>query len=673
MSQAATGSSPPPQERVDADRPELELVRFDRRTRAFLGALLAFLLLATAFAIHGSSIGIWDDRLAPLGHDRRSGSGVLFGTPRWDRIDEWNIFTPAIVSQATVRPPFPVVNDRWGAGEVPLIFKFPAWHWSTLVRPQLWAFFVLDLERAYAFHWNVRAVFLLGGVFLLLMLLTRNDFWVSLLGAAWVFFSGLVQWWYSNQLLPELIGSTGLMVVAAHYVVLARRRWAVAAVVLVVCAANFALALYPPYQVPLAGLAVVVGASSLAARLRNEHGHRRLWHLARLVPVVAAVGAILFLFHRDARHGIELMRATIYPGARVVAGGDLTVARLFAGFFGFFMTAERFPAGWDNVCEASNFVLLFPIPAAVLIARAWRRQGVTAVEWGLFLYIGVLLTWTLVGWPQWLAVASGFGRSQPVRALVGLGTASILLCCLLLATSPPDDRPGLGRRLLVVACMAAALLAYGLDFERATSGFATARELTLVVLGGTVAGWLLLVRRRLAFAACVLIPQAWAYGLVNPVAVGLGPILDAPTFQQLSRLVADDPDARWIVYGDVTASTLLKMAGARVFNGMSIIPRIDELRTVDPDGTGMPVYNRYGYMVLVPTDGPEVSLTTVRNDLYEMRVDPKSDVWRALGVRYVVLPGPSTDPAFLAKTTLVRPDAWIYRFRDEVPASTRAP
>jgi hypothetical protein len=106
------------------------------------------------------------------------------------------------------------------------------------------------------------------------------------------------------------------------------------------------------------------------------------------------------------------------------------------------------------------------------------------------------------------------------------------------------------------------------------------------------------------------------------------------------------------------------MAGANVFNGMNVIPRIDDFRVIDPEGSGMSVYNRYGYMVLVPEQGSTITLTNVQNDLFEMHVDPKSDVWRDLGIRYVVLPAASTDPGFLAKTTPMKASFSIYKYLD---------
>jgi hypothetical protein len=594
---------------------------------------------------------------------------VLLGGPNWARIDEWDIFTPAIVSQATIRPSFPTVNPGWGPGRVPLLYRFPARHWSMLARPQLWAFFVLDLERAFAFYWNVQTVVFVAGTFLLLMLLTGNAFGVSMLGTAWLFFSGFVQWWYSNQLLPELIGCTGLLVVAAHYVALSPRRRAIVAwgAVFLLCAATFTLTLYPPYQVPLFYLGATVAAASLAARLRRDGLPRRLgFRVATAGTVGVLLAVVVVAFYRDARDAIELMRATIYPGARLLTGGDLDAARVFGGFFGFFMTGKRYPAAWENACEASNFLLLFPIPLVALLAARVRGTSLAAVEWALAGYVAALLAWTTVGWPRWLAVATAFGRSQPVRSLVGLGIASIALCCLWLADRRREPPP-LRTRAIVTLAVAAALGVYAVRFQRATSGFATPTEIALVVGGGALASELLLARRAVAFAAVVLAAHVWSYGLVNPVAVGLGPILRSRFFRELVEIVREEPTARWAVYGDIPGATLVKMAGANVFNGINIVPPMDDLRVIDPDGVGASVYNRSGYIVLVPEPGSTVRLTPVQNDSWELGLDPKSDLLRRLGVRYVVLPRASTDAEFLARTVVVRPlpGFWIYRYADD--------
>jgi hypothetical protein len=62
-----------------------------------------------------------------------------------------------------------------------------------------------------------------------------------------------------------------------------------------------------------------------------------------------------------------------------------------------------------------------------------------------------------------------------------------------------------------------------------------------------------------------------------------------------------------------------------------------------------------------------VSFKLIHADAYAIAIDPKSELWRALGVGYVALPYVASDPEFLART---RPAAalpeiglWIYAYR----------
>jgi len=135
----------------------------------------------------------------------------------------------------------------------------------------------------------------------------------------------------------------------------------------------------------------------------------------------------------------------------------------------------------------------------------------------------------------------------------------------------------------------------------------------------------------------------------------------------VSRIVDRDPEARWAVYGNFVTANLFKAAGAQAFNGTKIVPPLEDLRVLDPTSTAASTYNRYAHMELVPEQGSNVAFSLLQADLYAIKVDPMSDLWRQLGVRYVVLPFAATDPEFLAKATvaLAFPDIglWVYKYQ----------
>src|SRR5262249_20590200 len=153
--------------------------------------------------------------------------------------------------------------------------------------------------------------------------------------------SGFVQWWFStDSMLPEMIGCVALGSVAAHYLALSSRRAIVvaAAVVLAVCLVDFALYYYPPFQVPLFYFGLAVVAGSLGPRLRAIAGRDGGFRAGCLAAAGVLAALLVVLDYLDARTVIGMMRGTTYPGTRMSVGGDVSVAQVFGGLYGFFMS-----------------------------------------------------------------------------------------------------------------------------------------------------------------------------------------------------------------------------------------------------------------------------------------------------------------------------------------------
>jgi hypothetical protein len=642
--------------------------RADRATWAVLGGLLALLALASALRVHGSSVALW----TPKSAGTTSLPGVVLGTPRNIRVDEWGVITPAILSQARQAPPFPQSDRSWGGAKAPLLMNVPVRQWGAMLRPQHWGFLVFDLERAFAFYWNMKLILLFGGVFLLLRLLTANDAGVSLVGAAWVVFSGFTQWWCSTPaMLPEMIGYGCLAVVAAAALArastVASVAWTAAALALALV--NFALCLYPPFQVAVGYLLVALAAGVLAQGARGP----REPALAR--RLLAAAAALLFAFvvvgsfAADAKETVDLVRGTVYPGDRTSAGGDVPWTRVFGGIFGFFLAEHRYPPGWDNVCEASGFLLLFPLPLVHLVSRVRSRKQVRPIEWCLLGYVVLVLSWMRLGWPGPLAGATGFRHVPGVRATLGLGLASILWCCVFLAREDDADAPTVRAKLVWASAAAMLALAFALYFRRSVPGFLEPRDVLLGCALSGAAAYTLVGKHTAAFAATVLAPGVLAFGLVNPLAVGLSTVLEDELCRKVQAIVRRDPGARWTVYGNDLYPNLIKTTGAHVFNGTLVVPPFADLAVLDPRGSARTVYNRYAHVGLTPVEGAPTRFepSPESGDRYSIRIDPKSDEWRRLGIRYVVLPYPSADRGFLAVAELVETSTedrlYVYRYR----------
>ena len=208
------------------------------------------------------------------------------------------------------------------------------------------------------------------------MLLTRNHFWLSLSGSLWVFFFGFTQWWFSTPL-PETITSLALAFIGFAYLFVALKKPLVVAgaALLVVFSLNFVLFFYPPYQVPLAWLAVFLAAGFLLTGGRWQLFQSRL--RIRL-PITAGsallVLIVLYFFYQDAKgklppSPIPITRDSGTRGQRNGFGENVL------GIHGGPYSTKRYPLVLGNACEASNYILMFPV---VLIA--WARNYILKIK-----------------------------------------------------------------------------------------------------------------------------------------------------------------------------------------------------------------------------------------------------------------------------------------------------
>ncbi|MGI9086290.1 MAG: DUF7657 domain-containing protein, partial [Chthoniobacterales bacterium] len=334
----------------------------------FIAVCAVLFLAAVALRLNGSSSGCWARAL----HSDEN-TGLLMGLPRPTRSDEWLVWTPAALGQLHHQPPMPVTNPSLGAGATPLLMSLPVRHYSMIFRPQFWGFFLGDEEFGFAWFWNAKIFGLLVSLFLLFRKLLRGRVALALLGSIAVAYSSYVQWFFScPPMLPEMLASWAVMLLAGRRCFDATAGWKklLAAGVLVASSLNFILCCYPPFQIPLAYLALALfGAFLWERRARSLHGGF-FW----LAGAFALVAVLLWPIFLQCRATLEIIAQTSYPGTRRGSGGTLPMAHLFSGALDFFNAGQPAPAMFRNRTEASN---IFPIwlPAIAVVGwRLWKNR-----------------------------------------------------------------------------------------------------------------------------------------------------------------------------------------------------------------------------------------------------------------------------------------------------------
>ena len=411
-------------------------------------SLILIYLAASLVKLNGNSTALWRhfaDRQPPT-------KGLIAGTAKGIRMDEWLVQTPWIWSQTNQDPPFPLTNRNVGNGTAPLLTSLPVAHWTMFFRPQMWGFFALDRERAFAFNWNFKWFGLLLGGFLFLRIIAGGNNFLALGGALILLFSSYVQWFFSTPTcMPEIISMVFIGLWALDLLFRTKSRWAIvgAGAILLIAIEQFVFCCYPRFQIPLVYLALaLVLAGWFRYRSRNDNPRDDAHHfrICVLVAVLITAAALLWQWHREVGFSIKEVQSLVYPGQSVSNGGSFPWYFFLAPFLEFPMTQDHFPSPFVNVCDASGFFFIAPILAVAFVRDAWQRRF-DAILLALILFLAGAIFFMLHGVPQSVARATGWSYVTSSRCILAVGVASVIGLVRYLALAS-DRRPNHDKDLL---------------------------------------------------------------------------------------------------------------------------------------------------------------------------------------------------------------------------------
>ncbi len=611
-----------------------------RRTYSFsqprlVVALLSFVFIAAiALKLNGSSTGLWR-----LEADRQSPNRALIaGSPKEIRSDEWEIQTPWIWSQINTVPKLSLTNPNIGDRAAPLLANLPARHWMMLFRPQMWGFFCLTNQYAFALYWNFKWFALLLSAFLFLEVVTGGKTSLACTGAFFFFFSPYIQWWFSSPTcLPEMLAMLffTLWGVALIFHTRSKRVVLAASILLLVAMLQFVFCCYPRFQIPLVYIGILLLVFGCAG---TPVADLRALKFALLAATLVVAGLLLASWYADVASLILVISRLTYPGQIVSTGGDYPWFHLLAPFLELSMTQENYPAVAMNVCEAAGFLFLAPLLAAVALRDAFRHR----VDWllvGCVIGSTFLLIFMLGGIPLWLAQASGWSQVYGARALLPLGVLSTV--GLFRYFSRETVRSEHWRQ--EIAAFTGIALVLAIVFQRANIELKDFVDLSTVVAAAvffalvTVCVW---SRRVTASCALLVIPLLWTNCLTNPISKGLPGLTRSTLRAQIVKIHRSNPAAKWLVLSRSSRGPIIaqfsKSAGAETLGGSRITPDEEMLRVLDPDGASKAITNRSAIVSFVPTAeySPRFELSFINS--YNVYLPLNPELFDRLNVGYIV-------------------------------------
>lgn len=640
---AEAPANKPPVAPVDDDS-SFTLIYFDKRVKWFCGIVVGLFILLSLAKIHTSSIPVWN-QILPDGSDLKR--GLVSGTPRSIRMDEWSAMVPFVISQANNG--YPQENPAIGGGKPGLVVYLPINHFIMAFRPNYWGFGFLDLDRAFA--WNNLFYPFFGYLVsvLLMLILTRNQFWLSVFGGLWLVLSPGIAWWSFSPLTHVFSGS--LILIGSLYVFYARtlKTLLLGGVLFAWAFITFALNLYPPYQVPYGYLLIFLLIGFIWRNYRKELLFNQL--VGKIVTFGLAgivIAAVAYAYYTDAKPTIDAMANTVYPGKRSESGGTGFVANWLSEYYsGWLLSDQKYPTTWMNICELSHSVTFMPVIAVSMAIYAYVTKKYDPLVLIILAYSIVLLIWIEVGFPTFLAKATLLDVSPTRRTQVPLGITNVMLAVLYLAYIR-------GRQITLTSSLKTGLIFAAIGFMAYAAwlniddagGMYQPHQLFLLTLFFIGLHLLLLpvtnVRYKEVWVGLAMVLFSLPSLGINPISKGLSPITEHLLYQKVREIHLQDPTARWTVMGDVQnrpyITYMVTATGVNQLSGIKFIPDFKTMRTLDPTAKRDSAYNRYAHTVYTSYINGTDSTIIVNQfeDGYLVALDPCSPKLKQLNAKYFI-------------------------------------
>jgi hypothetical protein len=645
-----------------------ELIRFDRKSKIFVGVCLFLFLLFVALKLHNSSIPLWNANMNDGGDEKR---GLLAGKPLPVRSDEWLVVASFTLAQE--KDTLPVSNQSLGYGKTPLIMGLPTNSMLSKVKPLLWGYYFLGEERGFSWQWNFKIFPFLIVSFLLLMLFTKNNFNVSLFGSIWLFLSSAIQWWSINT---EIFTLGFSCLISLIYILYSRRTRLIIfnGVIFLLASYSFITILYPAYQVPF-GYFLITLFLGFAI---NRRGFKTIFSkpLVR-VPVLFLSGLILltllYLFYKECKDTIQVISHTVYPGRRNETGGGFTFISLFKDNYSWFLNDSYYPPKWGNICELSSFLMLSPVATILVVYSYLKTRKVNRLLVPILIYQVILYVWLFWGFPEFLAKLTLFNASPAKRTFFIFGFTNIIFTLLYLGQFERIEDKTSSWQKNVIVFITVFLLAFGINYSlnKQSGRFFSIMQIFNVTILFAILNWLVVyfkerkIYQSLFFSGCFFFIASNIF--INPLSRGLSPYLENKTYKAVTEIENKDPGNGWVVFGHLTAPDFLKAAGADCLNGVQYAPPLAKLHVLDSSLKNDEVYDRYAHIVFFPlvTGKDSVRFSLDQADRYSVQIDPCSPRLKQIGVKYFMFAYKPSDAEVRCMSLVSNtPGFFIYKRND---------
>lgn len=591
--------------------------------------LISLFVLLILFNINFSSIGIWGSSI-----NGGNSSGLLFGTPRIIRTDEYNVSTLWNIAQCQdgCNP----VSSLLAGGNTDTRFVYNSASWSliTIFRPSLWGYLLFGASRGLSWFWAFKYVFLFLSAYDCSSVFLKNKKLIVVFSSL-ICFSPLLMWWD---------GWDGL--IFGQYLVAIFSRWLSSknAIQNFLCSVGIAwlcgcylFVLYPAWMVPFFFIFALMGLSYFFSFIKNDGHFSYEKIVSLLLSLILLVFCVVHIFAYSSE-SVKAMSSTVYPGARFSTGGDGSSEIMNYGYSLFFAIQQP---NYSNACALSSIFCLFPLGTFFGIASILKNKNKHIVPF-LFLQL-FLFVFICFGVPAFISKISLFYNVPTDRAVFPFGYLEVFILCYSLDVlfSNAATKVFIQNRLVLNACGISLLFSFLVTIltylsARGDFRFLFAVMLFLVLFSVASCVFFVAAGHEIAISALTLVVLSVMLisGLsVHPIQKGISPVDNSNLSNAICSIENKDEKGLWAVEENPALGNYVSANGARCLTTTEGYPKISLWRTLDPAGKYEKCYNRYAHVSLT-IGGNSIRFKLEHEDHFRVTVPLHS--LKKLGIKYLL-------------------------------------
>jgi len=608
----------------------------------FIYLLLIVLSIFALLKISGSSVGIYESFYGQNSKD----NNLIFGNPLPVRGDEWLIATPIVLSQ--IKNDFKCYNENVGFGQnLCFLYHVPTQHWSTFFKPFNWPYFILPSENAFAFSWWLRGVMMITAVYLLLMTLTKKNYFLSIGTSLIFFFSPFIQWQYTGTFALETIayGCFITLFLIKIFSFNNLKSLILYSSLLTYFIIGYILMLFPPFAIPLGLFLITFILGYILNNLKLLTGKRLKLYLTACFLITVISTSVVVAYYSSFKEIIDVIVKTSYPGERRIAGGGFSWMRLVSGFFDIQLqdknTMVPLMLG-DNKSEAASFFMFFPflLPVVLyyMLIDFFKKRKINFILFFVGMYLLVSSLWILIGLPDILSKILLLDFVPHNRMIIGIGTANLIFVAYFLSNFNFYK----SREYKIFACFIAIsifllyiYLGFYLGFYFSSfikNGF----EIFFISIFASFSFFLLLLQKQKLFILTIISYSIISSYNVNPVYKGfLNPFQNSSLSREIQRIESENKNkSRWVAYDSAVLNSYLIANGVNSIGGVQFYPKNEIWRNLDPYGKYYSIYNRYGLVFFSDNFPEKVNFESPQPYILDVKLNPCDKFFDSVNVEY---------------------------------------